>query len=66
MKKQVIKVKRPKRRIPVAPPAKRHKSERDYDRKKSFLASVCDVCENSFPECICDDSMDGIGEDDGA
>ena len=26
--------KKPKRRIPVAPPGSRHKSVRDYDRKK--------------------------------
>lgn len=34
MKKQIIKVKRPKRRIPVAPPGKRHKTKKDYDRKR--------------------------------
>ena len=34
MKKEKIRVRRPKRRIPVAPPRKRHKSDKDYDRKK--------------------------------
>jgi hypothetical protein len=34
VKKIVIKVKRPKRRVPIAPPSKRHKSKRDYRRVK--------------------------------
>lgn len=29
-----IKVPNPKKRIPTAPPSKRHKSKKDYDRKK--------------------------------
>jgi hypothetical protein len=28
-----MKTKKPKRRIPTAPPSKRHKSKKDYDRK---------------------------------
>lgn len=33
-RKVKIKIKRPKRRIPVAPPGHRHETEKDYDRNK--------------------------------
>lgn len=37
-----IKVKRPKQRIPVAPPGRRHKTKKDYKRVKKVDTSVED------------------------
>lgn len=38
MSKIIIKIKKedlPKKRIPIPPPSRRHKSKKDYDRKKN-------------------------------
>lgn len=65
MKKQVIKVKRPKRRIPVAPPGSRHKSDKDYDRKKEKKQVKEEIDDETGrpkdfqyrPGCICRDCV---------
>ena len=46
-----IKSKKVKPRIPVAPPSKRHKSAKDYDRKA--LRHACLMVEDDFGNIVC-------------
>lgn len=48
-------MKKPKQRIPVAKPSKRHKSEKDYDRKKNSIQMlVCSKCKKDFFAVVID------------
>lgn len=40
-KKRLKKLKKPKLRIPIPPPGKRHKTKKDYKRQKKVTKDEC-------------------------